>query len=455
MKNNITFLGAAGTVTGSKTLVELEDSKVLIDCGLFQGLKELRNLNWVKPPIDIDQLDEVILTHAHLDHSGYLPVLIRNGFKGVIRCTPATKELTQIILMDSAKIQEEDAERANRYNYSKHDVAKPLYTVKDVHILMEYFRTHEYNEWVILNNDFKFKFVNSGHILGAAMVNAVINDKTYIFSGDIGRDKPLLLYPKKRMDRADVLILESTYGDRIHKNEDVLNELSKVIDENYERKGILMIPTFAVERTQELVYLLFQLREAGKLPNIPIYLDSPMGIDSTKVYDSYHELHNLPRYVIKNMYDHIKFIDDFEYSKEIVANHDPKIVLAGSGMLEGGRIIHYLNNHMQNKNNTLLFVGFQGEGTRGRAIMEGAREIKFYGEYHPVNCHIRSISALSGHADQTELLDWLSDFKEKPKTIYLNHGESHQRDALRVKINHLFPEIDVILPQPFIAYPMK
>ena len=453
IQDNLTFLGAAGTVTGSKTIFEINQQRILIDCGLFQGLKELRDLNWINLPIPVKTIDTVLLTHAHLDHCGYLPVLVKNGYTGKIHCTKATMELTTVILMDSAKIQEEDANRANTHKYSKHAIAKPLYTVKDVLKTLDHFVTHDFNEWVILNNDVKFCFKNSGHILGSAFVILQTDSQKIIFSGDIGREHPLLLYPRKRIKEADVLILESTYGDRLHLEEDIKEELRKVIVETHENKGILMIPTFAVERAQELMYLLYELLESNSIPKIPIYLDSPMGINSTNIYDKYSELHNLSGYKIKHMYDIAQFISDYEQSRSVVQDGSPKIVLAGSGMIEGGRIIHYLNNHMDNPKNTLLFVGYQGEGTRGRAILEGAKEIKFFGEYHKVRCQIRSIMGLSGHADQNELIDWLKGFHTLPKLIFLNHGEPHQRDALRVKLNYLFPDVEVILPQPYIPYP--
>jgi len=455
IQDSLTFLGAAGTVTGSKTLFEKNGKRILIDCGLFQGLKELRKLNWVNLPVPVDSIETVLLTHAHLDHCGYLPVLTRNGYKGPIHCTKATKELTNIILLDSAKIQEEDAERANRHQYTKHNKAKPLYTVEDVHKTMELFITHDYNEWVIINSDMKFCFKNSGHILGASMIEIKTDQQTILFSGDLGRAEPLLLYPRKVIKEADVLVLESTYGDRIHSEQNIKAELEKVILETYENRGILMIPTFAVERTQELMFLLNELIVSESIPNIPIYLDSPMGINSTNVYDKYPDLHNHSRYVINQMYEIAHYISDYQQSRSVVMDSKPKIVLAGSGMLEGGRILHYLNNHMNNRNNTLLFVGYQGAGTRGRAILEGAREIKFFGQYHKVNCQIRSIGGLSGHADQEEIIDWLRGFRNKPKTIFLNHGEPHQRDALRTKINFLFPEIDVVLPEPYIPYPTQ
>lgn len=436
MPVTLTFLGGAGTVTGSKSLIEVGGKRILVDCGLFQGLKELRLKNREDFPVDPKSIDAIVLTHAHLDHCGYIPLLVKKGFKGHIHCTEPTADLTEIILKDSAKIQEEDAERANRHNYSKHEKAEPLYTIKDVLASLPLFRTHQLHQWVILNEFIKFEFLNSGHILGGAFVNMLVNDKKIVFSGDIGRAHPMLLFPPKKIEEADYIILESTYGDREHVVEDVKQELLNIIQETYDNGGILLVPSFAVERTQEIIYLMYQLAEENKLPKMPIYLDSPMGINATNTYNKYHEWQAISSYEINHMYDDVLLVEDMEQSKIIVADKRPKIVLAGSGMIEGGRMLHYLNNHLDNPNNTLLFIGYQGEGTRGRAIMEGAQEIKFFGEYRKVRCNIRSIASLSAHGDRNEMIQWLTNFTEKPKTIFLNHGEAHQSDALRVKIEH-------------------
>jgi len=436
MNNPITlkFLGAAQTVTGSKTLLNFNNFNVLIDCGLFQGLKELRQLNRNPLPIDPSKIDVVILTHAHLDHCGYLPLLVKNGFKGEIHCTFPTIDLVEIILKDSAKIQEEDAERANSHGYSKHQKAEPLYTLLDVTKCLKLLVGHDLSEWVILNNDIKFQFLNAGHIMGSAFVDMEVDGKKVFFSGDIGRMESFLLYPPKVIKAADYLILESTYGDRVHSKSDVKEELLSVIKETVGNKGILMIPSFAVERTQELIYLLHQLREEERLPNVPIYLDSPMGIDATRVYLEYKDWQKLSRLEIEQMYKDVYFVGDTAQSKLLVQDKKSKIIIAGSGMLEGGRILHYLNNHLDHPEDTLLFVGYQGAGTRGRAILEGSTEIKFFGEFKQVKCQIRSISSLLGHADRNEILTWLNKFNQLPKHIFLNHGEPHQSDALRLKI---------------------
>lgn len=442
----LTFLGGAGTVTGSKILVEINGKRILIDCGLFQGLKELRLLNWNDFPVDPKTIDAIVLTHAHLDHCGYIPLLAKKGFKGPIHCTHPTMELTEIILKDSAKIQEEDAERANKHQYTKHEKAEPLYTLKDVINCLPLFVGHNLNEWVIVHEYFKFEFLNSGHILGGAFVHALANGKKVLFSGDIGRLDPMLLYPPKHVKEADYVILESTYGDRQHIQENVKLKLREAIGQTIRRGGILMIPSFAVERTQEILYLLYQLREEELLPKCPVFLDSPMGIDASNTYKRYPDWQKISNYELDRMFEDIHLIQDAEQSRLQVADKKPKVVLAGSGMIEGGRILHYLNAHIDNPDNTLLFVGYQGEGTRGRAILNGSSEIKFFGEYRKVKCEIQHIDSLSAHADYSEMIQWLKGFKNKPRKVILNHGEPHQTDALRVRIQHEL-KLDVLVPK--------
>lgn len=428
------FLGGAGTVTGSKTLISSNGKNILIDCGLFQGLKDLRELNWKKLPVDAKTIDAVILTHAHLDHCGYLPALVKNGFKGEIHCTQPTMELAEIILKDSAKIQEEDAERANNHKYGGRPHCKPLYTQIEAELTMKHFVTHKYGEWVILGTDFKFQLLNAGHILGSAMVELKINHKVFVFTGDIGRKDPMLLYPPHKIKNADYLIIESTYGDRTHSEENAKSKLLKIIQKTIDRGGILMIPSFAVERTQEILFLLHELKEEDALPKIPIYLDSPMGVRSTLVFDKYPQDHDLSKYSTDRMYEGIHYIIDGEESRAVVADKRPKIVLAGSGMLEGGRMLHYLSNHGGNENNTLLFVGFQAVGTRGRDLQQGTRMIKFFGDYQEMKCEIVSFSSMSAHADREEMVDWMSNITTPPTTVFLNHGEPHQTNAFRVFI---------------------
>ena len=432
------FLGGAGTVTGSKTLIEYNGHRLLIDCGLFQGIKNLRKLNRLPFPVDPASISAIILTHAHLDHCGYIPAMVKHGFKGEIHCTFPTLELTEIILRDSAKIQEEDAERANRKHYGNHEKCLPLYTQEDVEKTLPFFRPHNYSEWVIINPDMKFQLHNAGHILGSAMAELKVDHEKFLFTGDIGRKDPMLLYPPKKIDHTDHLIIESTYGDRMHKIEDVKTALHDIIHETYNRKGILMIPSFAVERTQELIYLIHRLRQERKMPPISVYLDSPMGVKSSLVFDKFPTYQDIAKFDADAMFGSVKFISNYEESKAVVADQKPKIILAGSGMLEGGRILHYLNNHGQDENNTLLFVGFQAMGTRGRDLVTGNRQIKFFGTYHDIKCQIKSISSMSAHADKEEMINWMKHFKTPPKTVFLNHGEPHQTNAFRVKIESEF-----------------
>ena len=430
----IRFLGGAGTVTGSKILVELEGKRILIDCGLFQGLKALRLANRAPFPIDPSTIDALLLTHAHLDHSGYIPRLVKNGFRGVIYCTTPTRDLTDMILLDSAKIQEEEAERANRYGYTRHRPAKPLYTTKDVLKAMTFFTTQSYHEWVVVNEFMKFQFRNSGHILGSALLEVKIMDKTFVFSGDLGRRMPLILHPPEFVKSADVIIMESTYGDRQHDEADAKEQLHQIIWDTFSNNGILMIPTFAVERAQELLYLLSQLKEEKRLPDIPIYLDSPMGVHATNIVLKHRQWHALSLEECLSMDTIADLITNADASRAVVADDKPKIVLAGSGMITGGRILHYLEKFGGDPKNTILLAGFQAVGTRGRALIEGATEIKFFGKYHRIKAKINQIHTLSAHADQSEIIQWLSHIKNTPEQVILNHGEPHQSDALRVKI---------------------
>tara|TARA_R110001583_G_scaffold93777_1_gene237024 strand:+ start:50278 stop:51636 length:1359 start_codon:yes stop_codon:yes gene_type:complete len=430
----LTFLGGAGTVTGSKTLLESNYTKILVDCGLFQGLKDLRLKNRDELPINLNELNLVLLTHAHLDHSGYIPILVKNGYKGKIYCTKATRDLTEIILLDSGKIQEEDARRANKYSYTKHDPTIPLYDIEDAKDAMTRFETFEFNEWHIINDAIKFKFVNSGHILGSAFVVLSVNEKILVFSGDIGRKEPIILPQYEYIDKADYIIVESTYGNRLHRNISIIDALLRYIKLTYSKGGILVIPTFSVERAQEIIYLLSVLKRLNKLPKIPIYLDSPMGVNATEVYFKYHKIHKLTQEDINSMLSTVHLISDVNASKAIVNDKNPKIVLAGSGMISGGRVLHYLDKLISDEKNSILIVGFQAEGTRGRSLISGDPELKFFGKYYKIKAELFKINDFSGHADQSELLDWLQHFKSPPTLTFINHGEPHQSQALKVKI---------------------
>lgn len=435
MNIQLKFIGGAGTVTGSKTVLEFNGYTILIDCGLFQGIKQLRSLNWEQLPIEESRIDTVILTHAHLDHCGYLPLLAKHGFKGAIHCTRPTKDLTELVLKDSGKVQEEEAERANRYGYTKHKPAKPLYSVEDVKAVLPNFVGHSYNEWVNVNTDFKFRLLNSGHILGSAFVELKCGEKTLLFSGDMGRTHPLLLHPPEKVASCDYLIVESTYGGREHEHEPLKETLKRIVNKTIDNGGILLIPAFAIERTQEVIYLLSQLRKEKAIgEKIPIYLDSPMGINATEILLAYSDWTKLSEKTCREMSNTVKLIQNAEESKSIVRDNSPKIVLAGSGMIEGGRILHYLNKYIGDSKCTLLLVGYQAEGTRGRALLEQASEIKIFGEYRHIKAKILSINGLSAHADQSDIMEWLSNITSPPKTVFINHGEPHQSDSLRAKI---------------------
>ncbi len=430
----ISFLGGAGTVTGSKILVEYDYKKILIDCGLFQGLNELRSKNWDELPIELNDLNYVFLTHAHLDHCGHLPSLVKNGYENEVFCTEPTRDLAKIILLDSGKIHEEDAKRANKYSYTKHKIAKPLYTIADAVETISRLKSFDYEKWHIIDDTLKFKFVNSGHILGSAFVILNIKGKIFVFSGDLGRENPIILNKYKYIEKADYLIVESTYGNRLHKNSDVIDNLLKCINHTYSKGGILAIPTFSVERAQEIIYLLSVLNREKKLPKIPIYLDSPMGVSATNVYFSHIGEHKLSEDDINSMMKTVQLVSNVHTSRTVVKNTEPKIVLAGSGMLTGGRILHYLDKIIKDEKNTILIVGFQAEGTRGRGLIMGEKEIKFFGKYYKVRAEVFKINEFSGHADQDEIMDWLEHFESPPKLTFINHGEPHQSQALRTKI---------------------
>lgn len=430
-KLKLKFCGGAETVTGSCILVEYGDKRILIDCGMFQGLKPLRLLNWQDFPFDPAQISDVILTHAHLDHCGRLPLLVKSGFGGRIHATAPTVELASIILRDSAKIQEEEADRANREGYTKHSPAKPLYNLSDVDLTLPGFHTVDYNSTVIIDDDFKFKLHNAGHILGASVIELEAGEKTILFSGDLGRFDSEVMFPPKKFKQADAIVLESTYGSRNHPDIQPLDELEKVINETYDRGGTLIIPSFAVERAQELIYFISRLRRENRIPHIPAYLDSPMGVDATKVFYNYPHLHRLNNDDLAHMQDSVTLIKDYYRSQTLLHSKYPKIVLAGSGMLTGGRVLHYLERHIANPNDTILLAGFQAAGTRGRDLAEGKKELKFFGTKHPVKAKVEALQGLSAHIDAAGILEWLSGFRQKPQNIFLNHGEPDEIKGLQ------------------------
>jgi metallo-beta-lactamase family protein len=433
-KIQIHFLGAAGTVTGSKFLIEILDKKIMVDCGMFQGLKKLRRLNWESPPVDASTIDAVLLTHAHLNHTGYLPGLVKSGFKGKIYGTAPTLDIAEIILRDSAKIQEEEAAQANQNGYSKHSTAKPLYNLKDVDKALYRFEEIPLSQWLTLFEGIRVRFQYNGHILGATFIEIEAGRRRLVFSGDIGREQDYLLYPPKKPDRADLLFIESTYGDRIHQENDTEQELLQIILETWKDGGTLIIPSFAVERTQKLMYLLWQLRDKGLMPDMPVYMDSPMGANVLHVFHRWTDWHKLPKSDCTKMCEFIHTITDIKDTWKVIDNRKPKIVIAGSGMVTGGRVLTYLTRYIGNPATRVLLVGYQAEGTRGRQLQEGAHEVKIYGQYYPVRARVLELQGLSAHAGQMGLLNWLGSIKKKPGKVFITHGEARTSDVLRVKI---------------------
>ena len=430
----IHFLGASGTVTGSKFYLETPELNIMVDCGMFQGLKELRQQNWSSLPIDVPKIDLVLLTHGHLDHTGYLPRLLREGFKGKIVGTAPTMAITRIILLDSAKIHEEEAEQANREGYSKHSPALPLYTIKDAERTIELFESLEENVWITLSDNIRFKFRYNGHIIGATFIELEIFGKLFVFSGDIGRLHDNLLKAPERPKWADYLFVESTYGNKLHPEENVQKILGDLVKTTIRERGNLIIPSFAVERLQSLMYLLWRLYKKNSIPNIPIFIDSPMGNNVLSVFEQFPHWHKMPMNEYKAMCSHFNIITSYADTWKTIDDPRPKIVIAGSGMVTGGRVLTYLKQWIDLPSTSVLLVGFQAEGTRGRQLLEGAHELKLFGKYYPVKGKVHHLESLSAHADQSELLHWMGDIENIPEKVFLIHGEPTSLDAFRVKI---------------------
>lgn len=433
-KIKVHFLGAAGTVTGSKYLIETESKKILIDCGLFQGVKKIRQLNWEYLPIDVEEIDCVLLTHAHMDHTGYLPRLIDMGFHKKIYGTAPTLEIAEIILRDSAKIQEEDAERANKQKFTKHHPAKALYTVADVEKTVTHFKAVETDKIIELGDGVSARFTYVGHILGATCIELFVNGKTLVFSGDVGRQEDFMMFPPEAPALADVLFIESTYGDRMHAKENIEEHLEKVVNETIASGGTLIIPSFAVERTQTLMYLLWQLKAKKLIADVMMVMDSPMGANVLKVFQHNLKWQKLSAKECVAMCTCFTYTQDYKESLQIIHNPSPKIIIAGAGMLNGGRVLSYLQEYISKPNTTILMAGYMAEGTRGRQLLRGATEIKIYGRYYEVKARIEEIRGLSGHADQQGLLDWMSHIKNTPQKVFIIHGEAQAADVLRTKI---------------------
>jgi len=440
MNVSIQFLGAAQSVTGSKHLLHFDDFQVLMDCGLFQGLKKLRQRNWDPFPMNVSEVEALVISHSHIDHIGYLPRLVKEGYDGPIYCTTATAELARIMLLDSAKLQEEEANWARKKGYSKHKSPKPLYTTEDAENTFRLFEPHEFDEDIYLRDDIRLKFHNAGHILGAGWVELNVRgksqSKTIVFSGDLGRYNQPVMRDPVSMSQTDVLLVESTYGDRDNLSKDPSAEFAQVVNEAMERGGCLLIPAFAVGRTQTVMYYLKTLMEAGEIPKVPVYLDSPMAINVTKLYKRffpYHKLRDQDLQYHESIFDY----EFFNYYRSVPASQSINeirknaIIVSSSGMCTGGRILHHLVRRLDRPDDTILFVGYQAKGTRGRRILDQEEAIRIFGQNVPLKMQVRRIDGLSAHADKSELLQWANTLKEHPKRTFLVHGEMDSAQAMQ------------------------
>ena len=431
----LTSLGGASTVTGSKHLLTNGDKRILIDCGLFQGFKNLRELNWAPLSVPPSSIDAVVLTHAHLDHSGYLPRLVRDGFKGRIYATAATRDVAELILKDSAFLNEKDAEYANRKGFSRHKPALPLYGVRDAERAMEMFTIVPFETAFELPGGASLTFRYAGHILGAASAEIDWADRRIAFSGDLGRyDDPMLPDPAV-IPGADYIVVESTYGNRTHDPANTTEVLGQIVERTVKRGGTVVIPAFAVGRAQSLLYHLWKLRMAGRLSGVPIYLDSPMAIAATDLLHAHSDDHRLTHDECTAICEIGTYTRDVEGSKAITASSWPKVVISASGMATGGRVLHHPKSFVGDPRNTILFSGYQAAGTRGRAMVEGVPEIKIHGQWIPVRAEVNDLSVLSAHADSNELMRWLSGFQRGPSRVFIVHGEDSASEALRTRID--------------------
>ena len=430
----LTFYGATATVTGSKTLVEVGGLRLLVDCGLFQGFKTLRERNWAPLPFDPATIDAVLLTHAHSDHSGALPLLYKHGYRGPVWCTGSTGDLCEILLQDTAHLQEEEARYRNRHGATRHNPARPLYTVRDAQATLSHVRRVAPDGVVSLGKGVKARFTPAGHILGASSVAIECKGKAVLFSGDLGRTDDLVMPPPATGQKADWVVIESTYGDRLHPAVDPIDQLGDVVRRTAARGGVVVIPAFAVGRTQSLLYALYRLREAGAIPRLPVILDSPMAISATNLYERHADGHKLTHDDCEGIRQMTRFVKDIKESQALMRQRYPMVIIAGSGMVTGGRVLHHIAHYGPHNRNTIVLSGFQAGGTRGASLAAGASSVKIFGEYVPIRAEVVQIEGLSAHADQSGLLEWIQGLAEPPRKVFVIHGEPTAADTLRMRI---------------------
>ncbi|WP_224360945.1 MBL fold metallo-hydrolase RNA specificity domain-containing protein [Hyalangium versicolor] len=439
---SIHFLGAAGTVTGSKFLLEHEGQRVLVDCGLFQGRKELRQLNWEPLPVPVSSLDAIVLTHAHIDHTGGLPRVVRDGYTGPVYCTSGTRDLSALLLPDSAHLQEEEARYANKEHFSRHAPALPLYGVADAERTVKLMETFGYERPKQILPGITLTFYRAGHILGSAVCAFDLKStgQRVVFSGDLGRYNAPILRDPEGVKAATTLVVESTYGNREHGETQPQEALCNAVKRAFDRRGMVIIPAFAIGRTQELLYHLRNLEEAGRIPEMDVFVDSPMACDATPIYLAHPEEHDL---AMKDLVERGKtplatrrtrFVTSPNDSKRLNMQEGPGIIISASGMATGGRVLHHLKHRLPDARNTVLFVGYQSEGTRGRRLLDGEKELKIHGQMIPVEADIRVVSGFSAHADWTETLRWMEGFESPPRQTLLVHGEPAALQALKQRV---------------------
>jgi metallo-beta-lactamase family protein len=427
----ITFLGATGTVTGSKYLVETGSARVLVDCGLFQGAKSLRERNWSPFDVDPKSLDAVVLTHAHIDHSGYLPCLHKAGFRGSVYCTPGTEDLLRILLPDSGHLQEDDARHANKWGWSRHRPARPLYTQADALECLGALRPIDFHQTFRPATGIDVSFGRAGHIVGSAWIRMVAEGRSLTFSGDVGRPNDPVMKPPEPLLESDALVVESTYGDRRHPTTSALEELGSALERGCERGGAVLVPAFAVGRAQHVLFLLSRLVAEKRIPRMPIFFDSPMAIDATKIFCRNREDHGISEDDCDAMCNVAEYSNSAEQSKAIDAREGRMVVISASGMATGGRILHHLARFLPEESTTVILVGYQASGTRGRSLADGAREIKIHGREVPVRAHVEQVSSLSAHADHVEMIEWLASSAIRPRRVFVTHGEPTAAEAMR------------------------